>query len=265
MAYNNNYNNTFGIDRFFNRNFDMPAYPSKPLIKKAWRPKGFILLLLLAIIWIPLAIINAIMNSKRKAAYSEACAAWSNALNIRKATWPGEYDKFLADIESKLTIKSDGMKKLDLQDEDLAKAVDKDGNTIEPFYIKGDMLKEGFWRSYSDGYRCSMRQYTHFFFTEDQVMIYMRQLNLLNLESKKESTLEFFYSDITSVSVSQVSIETKTGINDDGSDSKTEEIDTEKFQLVVPGDKMHFAYTASERTTANINNLRQRIRNAKNK
>ncbi len=248
------YNNTFSFNNYFSENYGMPAKPKKPNL---WHfsKKNIIVLILFCWIWIPQAIIMTVKNNKKKAAYEADLKDWNDAYNYRFNNWWKEYEKNLAIAEENMKLKESAMAKLNITEQDIEDA--------EPFYIYGQIFNGGYWRKAVNGtYRTSKLQYTYFFFTKEQVMVYERILDLMDLKLKKETTSEFFYSDLTSVSISQDSVSTTKATSLDGGD-KEDEVEIERFSLIVPGDKKSFAYTANEKSTRGVNAMRTLIREKK--
>ena len=58
------YNNTFSMDKYFQKNYGLPAKPAK----YAFGKKNFIVLILFCWIWIPLFIIMTAKSNKNRAA-----------------------------------------------------------------------------------------------------------------------------------------------------------------------------------------------------
>ena len=237
-----NYDNQFSMEKYFQKNYGLPDKPQKYKFKK----KPFLVLILLCWIWIPLAIIGTVLANKK-------VAAWEEAFEYRRTHWPAEYDAALAKAFDNMKLYESALKKTNLVEEELM--------SVKPFYISGALF-DGYWRPSETGaYRTSRREYTYILFTNDQVVFYRRILDLLDLERKKESVLEFFYSDITSVNISTVSVEPKFAASD--TENKPEELDTEKFVLVVPGDKIAMAFETNEEVDESIKGMRSLIRDKK--
>ncbi len=269
MEYNNRYDNTFTMKDYFAKNYGLPAKPSAPDLTdfKMW---GCIMMLCLFWLWIPIFIVIKIKNNKATAKYNEALKAWEAALEFRSNNWWKEYDKIVDKTIASLNLKEDGMKKLNIADSHLTnEIIDKEtGNQIPlvPFYIYGQDFSQGCWRMDSRGtYRTSCLEFTQFFFTQKEIMIYIRKIDLLNPDAKKEIVQELFYSDITSVTISQDSVSTKKAEHVGGGGKNIDEVEVERFCIIVPGDKMAYGYTANDNTTKNINNMRSMIRIIKNK
>ncbi len=239
MAYENN----FTIGKFFETNYGLGNKPGKFVFGK----KSFLVLLLLCWFWIPYAIIGTILANKK-------VKEWEEAYEYRKNHWWKEYDRFLEKTEKELNVAARGLKKLNIQPDD------PDLKTVEPILLSGCKL-DGFWRSYTNGeYRTSRHEYTYIVFKQEQVLFYVVNIDLLDSSKKKESTLEFFYSDITSINTTTISTKPKQA---DADGKVVEEIDTEAFVLIVPGDKIQLAFTPTESATNSINAMKTLIRERK--
>ena len=235
------YNNEFSINKFFTKNYGLPAKPKAVTWKK---PKNIIILLLFW--WLSL-IFFLIKNSKAKKEIEQ----WEAAYQYRSDNWRKEFDAFYKKAEAAMDLKNKGMQKLGIVEEQII--------DVKPFYIYGPK-HDGYYINYTDGTcRSSMYEYTYIFFTEDQVLFYTRDLNLLDLSKKKESTQEYFYQDITSISTSTVSKEVKNQLKE----GKTEEVETEAFLIIVPGDKQSLAYTGNDLTNESVKGMKNLLRNKK--
>ena len=235
------YNNEFKIDLYFQKNYGLPA---KPKGIKWNKPKNIIILL---IFWWLSLIFFLIKQSK----VNKEISQWEEAYQYRLNNWYKEFDKFYAKAEAAMDLKNKGMAKLGIVEEQLQE--------VKPFYIYGPKF-DGYYRPISGGgYRSSRYEFTYIFFTEDQVLFYTRDLDLLQLDKKKESTQEYFYQDITSISTTTTSKEVKNTLED----NKSEEVETEAFVIIVPGDKVSLAYTGNETTNESVKGMKNLLRNKK--
>lgn len=237
-----NYNNEFSMNNYFSNNYGLPPKPKAYKFGK----KNFLVLILFCWIWIPLYIIK---KSKSAAEIS----AWENALEYRRTHWPSEYDAALNKAFNDMKLYESALKKAGKVEDELL--------SVKPFFISGPLF-DGCWRKSEAGtYRTSRREYTYILFTDDQVIFYRRVLDLLDLERKKESVLEFFYSDVTSVNVSTTSVTPKQAAADTA--EKPDELDVESFVLVVPGDKIIMSFETNDDVDESIKGMRTLIREKK--
>lgn len=269
-------NNNFNIHEYFVHNFNLGEKPSVSKYKP--KPVHIIILLvsvaLLFVKFIAGLVCVAVFGfafvglpfmkiSKEKKAADE----WQKNYDYREANWHTEYDKFYERRVAKLNPKASGIKRLGLDlNPDTVNEDDRTPEELEkyptkPFYIYGSTYPT--WYRKRDGVmRTNDREITYFFFSKDQIYLYKVSFKLTEEDRKKEETQEFFYSDITSVSVVTESydLDEKSGSCDDNSTF----IETERFKLVVPGDKMSFAFTANEWVDASVNGMKHLIRTKKN-
>ena len=275
-------NNNFDINQYFKKNFGLG---NKPTVRKASpniSVKKILLFILIGVACfvIPvdfltfvgvLAIVAAIglfivlpivkengRESKEKATLDE----WQKNYDVRAKEWHNAYDKFYEDAIAKLNPRQRGMSRLGLDEDNLK---DGDAYIAEPFYIHGKDYDSAYrWVQYGNDpkiYRTDGHEITWLYFSKDQVYIYCLKFKLTNLTKLSENTQEFFYSDIVSVSVNTNSVETKAenAINS----GKTESIDTEEFRLVVPGDKINFAFTTTPEVNKSVQAMKNLIRQKK--
>ena len=76
-------------------------------------------------------------------------------------------------------------------------------------------------------------------------------------DKKNESTDEFFYKDVTSFSTSSVT-ETAHGLGD-----KKFEVESNKFSMVVPGDKLYVSMDGVADSESIIQAMKQKLREKK--
>lgn len=186
------YNNTFSIKDYFDYNYGLGNQPKKYKLGR----KNFIVLILFCWIWIPLYIIKTVKTNKK-------INEWKMAFEYRRNNWYKEYDKYLEKTVTALDLKKSALKKLNLVEDD------PDLQTVKPIFLHGPKF-DGYWRQASNGtYRTSKHEYTYIIFKQDQILFYIANIDLFEPTRKKESTLEFFYSDITSVNTTTISTKPK--------------------------------------------------------
>ena len=156
------------------------------------------------------------------------------------------------------------------------KALDKIGldesevNEIEPVHF------EGYWfddkRTYAKygkdhKWRSSAYQVSWLFFSSTQVYVYQYTFNM-DEDGKKETTEEYFYKDITNFSTSSDTVEKEVAETTGGClGSKTtyyrKNVDTNRFALVVPGDKFYCSMDQSEYIERAIQGMKAKLREKK--
>lgn len=185
-------------------------------------------------------------------------AKWETERSRRAYEWPKEFDERAKKIIAEQKLEERGMNYLGIDGENLIKD-EKDGSSS--FSIRGNNY-DGGWRRTNDVYRTEYQEITWLYFGTDQLYLYKVKLSLIDPSSKREESQEFFYKDIVSVSVAQETVDLKSqGVGEDGEQPK--QIDSEKFCLVVPGDKLSFAYTPTDYTVGRVNAMKAMIRDKK--
>ncbi len=128
---------------------------------------------------------------------------------------------------------------------------------ISPAMFEGFVFKNAYAKKRADGlWVSSTYQVSWLFFSSTQVYIYRHTFNL-DEDKKNESTDEFFYKDVTSFSTSSET-ETAHGLGD-----KKFEVETNKFCMVVPGDKMYVSMDGVEDSETIIQAMKQKLREKK--
>ncbi|MCL2185995.1 MAG: hypothetical protein FWB86_09120 [Treponema sp.] len=154
------------------------------------------------------------------------------------------------------------------------KALDKHGldesqvKEVEPIHLENYMFddKKAYAKRGKDGiWRSSAYQITWIFSSSTQVYVYQYTFNL-DEDGKKERTEEYFYKDITNFSTTSELIE-KEVPGKTSCTGKTEYIrttvDTNLFQLVVPGDKFLAAMQQNDYTEKAVQAIKAKLREKK--
>lgn len=257
----------FDFYQFFQTNYGLGSKPGVPELKAkdiVWGVLVIIAGIVVTVVWNAIGliasaigailIVGPILILMRAKGYQQK---WMQELNRRASEWPQEFDKTAAQIIKDQKFEERGMSYLGIDPENLIKD-EKSG--ASSFDIRGNNY-DGGWRRINGFYRTEFQEITWLYFGTDQLYIYKVKLSLIDPKSKKEESLEFFYKDIVSVSVAQESVDVKGEGSDD--DGKTKQVDSEKFRLVVPGDKLSFAYIPNDYTTGRINAMKSMIRDKK--
>lgn len=284
-------NNQFNITSYFSSRYGLPPKPtvSKPTFKisrKQIFPIFFALVLIvigfssdltpLTLIGIgvialvaafgiamPIARDNTRISNEKK-----AVTDWENNYNIRRTTWDSEFDKHYYKKLSEMKIYESAISKLGLNiDPSIERKTDSWREATEqaknypqiPFSIH-DNKYDNAYRQGSDGkWRSSSHEITWIFFGKDQVYLYTVKFDILN-SKKIENTLEFFYEDIVSVSITTNSVEINKALSNN---EKVSIIETEQFVLTVPGDKINLAFTSDSEINEQIQAMKSTIREKK--
>lgn len=155
------------------------------------------------------------------------------------------------------------------------KALDKIGleesqvSEIEPVHFEGYLYdqrnayakygKDRLWRS-------SAYQITWIFFSSSQIYVYQYTFNL-DEDGKKENTQEYFYKDVTNFSTTSDTVEKEVPDKVSCKGETTyvrKNVDTDRFSIVVPGDKLYCAMEQNEYSERSIKGMKSMLREKKN-
>ena len=121
----------------------------------------------------------------------------------------------------------------------------------------GKRGKDGVWRS-------TEYQISWIFFSSTQVYVYQYTFNMAN-DEKAERTEEYFYKDITNFSTTSDTIEieeVKVSCTGSAKYLRTR-VDSNRFALVVPGDKFYCAMKQNDYTEKAIQGMKAKLREKK--
>jgi|GEM_PF-6797809 len=265
------YQNNFTVNAYFTENYGLGSRPSPLKLKLKAIPIiiGIILLIVgfavigdntgLGLIFIVVSLgllfiaigIPIIKKSKQDAVIK----SWDDAYNYRRKNWGAEFKKaYNARVES-FNTKQRAMDKLGISEDDLT-GVDE---SIKPFYVSGNNF-DGWWRQLQDeSYNSDKNTITWVFMSDKQIYFHTLTFQMTNKDAVTDSTQEFFYNDIVSVSTESSNIGTKN--RETGKDIT---VSSEAFKIVVPGDKIYFPMsTSSDAVRGSIANMKTLIRNKK--
>jgi len=153
------------------------------------------------------------------------------------------------------------VKSLNLRERALGKTgLDEDElKEIPPAMFEGYTYKNAFAKQLADGkWISSAFQVSWLFFSSTQIYIHRYTFNL-DENKTSESTDEFFYKDVTSFSTSSETDKTKT----ENSSGKILEVETHKFALIVPGDKLFVSMDGIENAEEIIQGMKHKLREKK--
>lgn len=268
--------NNFNIKSYFAANFGLGNKPTVSKSNFKLNIKHVIALIIAVVLLFVKAIIGIlavalvggifialpIIKEKNKINQEKkALEDWQNNYNYRYNNWDAEYDKFCQKVIADLNARERGMKKIGLDEASLKESDREDAAYVaEPFSITGKRYT-GYYRWGKDGVsRTDDHEITWLYFSKEQLYIYTVQFKLTDLTRKTENTLEFFYSDIVSVSTGSKTVDTNNAV--DG--GKISTVESEEFKLVVPGDKLSFAFTTTEFVSRSVQGMKNLIRIKKN-
>jgi len=167
-----------------------------------------------------------------------------------------EYDGMISSYLSKHDYKQKAINKIGLDESEITE--------IEPVHFEGFVFdKKSLYKRGDDGIdRSSKYQISWIFFSANQVYLYQNTFNM-DEDGKKERTEEYFYKDITNFSTVS---ETEEVASYDPKQEKDVLInmDTTRFSLVVPGDKLFCSMQQNEYTENSIKGMKAMLREKKN-
>lgn len=114
-------------------------------------------------------------------------------------------------------------------------------------------------------WRSSAYQVSWIFFSDTQIYVYQYTFNMDN-DGKKESTMEYFYRDVTNFSASTDTVEKEVfeKISCKGEVTYTRKtVDSDRFTIIVPGDKYYCSMERSNYTERAIQGMKAKLREKK--
>ena len=160
-----------------------------------------------------------------------------------------EYMVLVREKRDSMNFKAKALSKIGLDEDEV--------NEIAPAMFEGFVFKNAYAKQRADGrWVSSAYQVSWVFFSSTQVYIYRYTFNM-DEDKKNESTDEFFYRDVTSFSTSS---ETETA---HGLGNEKFEVETNKFCMVVPGDKLYVSMEGVADSESIIHAMKQKLREKK--
>ncbi len=172
-----------------------------------------------------------------------------------------DYDAMLTEKIKSMDFKRKALNKIGLDESEVTEIepVHFEQFAYESPNILAKLGKDGKWRS-------TCYQLSWIYFSSTQIYVYQYTLNM-NDDSKKESTEEYFYKDITNFSTVSDTVEKSVAVKVSCKGEVTygrKNIDTDRFAVVVPGDKFLCAMTANEKSESSIQGMKAMLREKKN-
>lgn len=165
-----------------------------------------------------------------------------------------EYDMMVLDYLNQ-DHRSKALSRIGLDEDELKE--------IEPICFHGYNFNRAYARKGTDGlWRSSSYQISWLFFSDNQVYFYQDTINF-DCDEKRTSTEEFFYKDVTSFSAVTETEECVDGFNADGTE-KHANVESNKFKIVVPGDKFFAAMQLTPENERAIQGMKNKLREKKN-
>ncbi|MDR2026359.1 MAG: hypothetical protein LBQ01_02220 [Prevotellaceae bacterium] len=194
----------------------------------------------------------------RSAEQKQALRYFFNDGCLQKKVSDEAYDAMVDARVKSFNAKAKAMAKIGLDESEL-KEIDPvhfEGYYFDPKKSYAKRGKDGKWRS-------SAYQISWLFFSAMQVYLYQYTFNM-DEDGKKEATEEYFYKDITNFSTSSDTVESPYW---DPKQKKMmlENVDSNRFSLVVPGDKFFCSMEQNEYTERAIQGMKAKLREKKNR
>ena len=184
--------------------------------------------------------------------------AKSGCLSPAKSMTLEEYRKNVRERIASLNTKEMALRKLGIDEEEVQE--------IAPVTFEGYVFNEKVdnlvARATANTWVSSDYMITWLFFGEREVFIYQYSFSMTS-DSKKESTMQYFYQDITNFSSSTETYQ-KMVVAPNGGFMQAS-ADSEEFKIVVPGDTLRCSMTPTDTTDATIRGMRNKLREMKNK
>lgn len=170
---------------------------------------------------------------------------------FRKAWSDNEFDEFVK--KSIPDLKQKAIAKIGLDEEELKE--------IDPVCIQGYSFNNAYQKIGKDGlWRSSKYQVTWIFFSDKQVYLYQKDINFDDNQTK-EHMEEYFFKDITNFATTSETVEVT--LYDKSGKEVRENLNTNKFKLVVPGDSLFCAMTQDDATERSIQAMKSKLREKK--
>jgi hypothetical protein len=168
---------------------------------------------------------------------------------ISKKISDDEYLSMVMRKRDSIDFRAKALSKIGLDEEEV--------NEIAPAMFEGFVYKNAYAKKRANGkWVSSAYQVAWVFFSATQVYIYRNTFNM-DENKKSESTDEFFYRDVTSFSTSSET-ETAHGLGD-----QKFEVETNKFCMVVPGDKLYVSMDGVKDSESIIQGMKHKLREKK--
>ena len=164
------------------------------------------------------------------------------------------FDQMVTTKLNDLNLKQKALGKIGLDEDQLKE--------IPPVYLHGFNFDDAYMRIGKDGrLRSSKYDATWLFFSSTQMYMYSYTMDMAS-DSKKETTEEYFYKDITNFSTASESVSAPQTSGCFGN-AKPKASEYNKFTLVVPGDKFSCSISGVSDAENSINAMKQKLREKK--
>ena len=168
---------------------------------------------------------------------------------LTKTISDDEYMSMVIAKRDSMNFKAKALSKIGLDEEEVKE--------IAPAMFEGFVFKNSYAKKRADGkWVSSAYQVAWIFFSSTQIYIFRHTFNM-DEDKKNESTDEFFYKDVTSFSTSSETEEAR------GLGNEKFEVETNKFCMVVPGDKLTVSMDGVTDSESIIQAMKQKLREKK--
>lgn len=181
---------------------------------------------------------------------------YGGCLTFGKMT-DADYDNLVASTRDSLNLKQRALNKIGVDEDQLKE--------IEPVFFEGYSKENSFVGKQDGKLRSTWYETTWLFFSDNQVYMYTYNWDMES-DGKRETSEEYFYTDITNFNTSSETIEAfqiKVGCN--GKEKSREKVNREysSFSLVVPGDKFFCSTSNAPNAEASVSAMKQKLREKK--
>lgn len=164
-----------------------------------------------------------------------------------------QYDEIVRGVATSKDFKQQALDKFGLDESQVQE--------IPPVHFEGYVFEKAYAKKGKDSlWRSSKYQITWIFFSDTQVYMYQYTFNT-DENTKRETADEFFYKDIVNASHSTSTDEVVD--YDKSGNKKITNVESTKFVLVVPGDKMWAAMQQSEENENVVKAMKNKLREKK--
>lgn len=113
------------------------------------------------------------------------------------------------------------------------------------------------------------KELTWLFFGDEQLFVYKCRVDMCDSQLRSETTIDYFYKDITAFSTESSSHREKTATLESGCGKNEyvysdQTIQAEKFRIVVPGEVFSCAMSSEDDNNTKISAMKQKLRDKKN-
>jgi len=170
-------------------------------------------------------------------------------IGIGRPMKDAEYEQMLFRRRDSMDYRAKAIGKIGLDEDQIRE--------IPPAHFEGYHFEDSYAKKTAKGnWVSSAYQMAWLFFSSEQVYLYRYIFNM-DRDDYFERTDEFFYKDVTSFTTSS---ETETA---HGLGEKKFTVQTNKFAMVVPGDKIYVSLEGVKNSEATIQAMKQKLREKK--